>query len=178
MPLFKLQPYLFYTSLKVILRHPLPDRYVSDPHQNHQTKAHQDVITRTRQTPTRPIAAIKSLVVIAMYNYEARDSQDVSFKKGDRMAVLDESEGDWLKVEHLITKEIGFIPGNFVAPELSVESEEFSEFGRNVSICAGACGTSFERSIFILYSKMIFKAFTSSGDDLGIHLTDLDATFV
>lgn len=60
-----------------------------------------------------------------MYNYEARDSQDVSFKKGDRMEVTDDSEGDWLHVVHLITKERGYIPGNFVAPELSVESEEW-----------------------------------------------------
>ncbi|VEN55580.1 unnamed protein product [Callosobruchus maculatus] len=66
-----------------------------------------------------------------MYNYEARDSQDVSFKKGDRMEIIDDTEGDWLKVIHLITKEKGYIPGNFVAPELSVESEDW--FFENIS---------------------------------------------
>lgn len=40
------------------------------------------------------------------------------------MEVVDDSEGDWLNVIHLITKVEGYIPGNFVAPELSVESEE------------------------------------------------------
>ena len=62
--------------------------------------------------------------MVALYNYEARDSSDVSFKKGDRMEVIDDSEGDWLNVIHLITKVQGYIPGNFVAAELSVESEE------------------------------------------------------
>lgn len=76
---------------------------------------------RPTPTPTRPN---NRRIVIAMYNYEARDSQDVSFKKGDRMEVIDDTEGDWLKVVHLITKERGYIPGNHVAPELSVESEE------------------------------------------------------
>lgn len=40
------------------------------------------------------------------------------------MEVLDESGGDWLFVEHQITGLKGYIPGNFVAAELSVESEE------------------------------------------------------
>lgn len=40
------------------------------------------------------------------------------------MEVQEESDGDWLFVEHLITGLKGYIPGNFVAPELSVESEE------------------------------------------------------
>ncbi|KAG5872582.1 hypothetical protein JTB14_035562 [Gonioctena quinquepunctata] len=67
-------------------------------------------------------------IMVALYNYEARDSQDVSFKKGDRLEVLDDSEEEWLSALHLVTKQRGYIPGNYVAPELSVESEE---------ICAG-----------------------------------------
>lgn len=66
----------------------------------------------------------KGRIVIAVYNYNARDITDVSFRKGDRMEVLDDSEGDWLTVLHLSTREEGLIPGNFVAPEQSVESEE------------------------------------------------------
>ncbi|XP_056640398.1 tyrosine-protein kinase Src64B [Diorhabda carinulata] len=81
---------------------------------------------RYRPTPTKPRS-----IMVAMYNYEARDSQDVSFKKGDRMEVIDDSEGDWLKVIHLTTKEKGYIPGNYVAQEKSVESEDW--FFENVS---------------------------------------------
>ncbi|RZC39013.1 tyrosine-protein kinase Src64B, partial [Asbolus verrucosus] len=94
------------------------NRYTPDPQ-----RSHADII-RPRPTPTRPPLSVKGRIVVALYNYEARDSSDVSFKKGDRMEVIDDSEGDWLNVIHLITKVEGYIPGNFVAAELSVESEE------------------------------------------------------
>lgn len=61
---------------------------------------------------------------MALYNYTARESTDVSFVKGDRMEVLDDSEPDWWKVLHLTTLQEGLIPWNFVAVERSVESEE------------------------------------------------------
>ncbi|KAH1002580.1 tyrosine-protein kinase Src64B [Dendroctonus ponderosae] len=83
------------------------------------------------QTHSTPITPIKPKIVVAGYSYEARDSQDLSFVKGDRMEVLDESGGDWLFVEHQITGLKGYIPGNFVAAELSVESEDW--FFENIS---------------------------------------------
>lgn len=92
-------------------------RYTPDPQ-----RSHVDII-RPRATPTRP-PLVKGRVVIAVYNYNARDIMDVSFRKGDRMEVIDDTEGDWLNVLHLTTGEQGLVPGNFVAPELSVESEE------------------------------------------------------
>lgn len=63
--------------------------------------------------------------MVALYNYTARESTDVSFVKGDRMEVLDDSEPDWWKVLHLTTLQEGLIPWNFVAVERSVESEEW-----------------------------------------------------
>ncbi|KAF3424684.1 hypothetical protein E2986_03761 [Frieseomelitta varia] len=70
-------------------------------------------------------------IVVALYNYTARESTDVSFVKGDRMEVLDDSEPDWWKVLHLTTLQEGLIPWNFVAVERSVESEDW--FFENVS---------------------------------------------
>lgn len=92
-------------------------RYTPDPQRNNA-----DII-RPRQTPTRPPLQ-RGRIVVALYNYTARDVSDVSFKKGDRMEVIDDSDGDWWTVVHLAKREEGLIPGNFVAPELSVESEE------------------------------------------------------
>lgn len=74
-------------------------------------------------TPTRPSIPRKKIVV-ALYNYKARENTDVSFRKGDRMEIKDDSESDWWKVIHLGTKEEGLIPWNFVAEELTVASEE------------------------------------------------------
>lgn len=81
-------------------------------------------IIRVGQTPTRPQQRTTGPVVVAVYSYSARDFEDVSFQKGDRMEVLDDSDGDWLTVFHLTTKKQGLVPRNFVAPEKSVESEE------------------------------------------------------
>lgn len=74
-------------------------------------------------TPTRPNAP-KRRIVVALYNYKAREHTDVSFRKGDRMEVIDDKESDWWRVVHLGTKIEGLIPWNFVAEELSVASEE------------------------------------------------------
>ena len=69
-------------------------------------------------------AANHRRIVIALYNYNAREDTDVSFVKGDRMEVLDDTESDWWRVIHLTTRQEGLIPWNFVAEERSVNSEE------------------------------------------------------
>lgn len=68
---------------------------------------------------------MKRRVVIALYNYTAREDTDVSFVKGDRMEVIDDTESDWWRVVHLTTRQEGLIPWNFVAEERSVNSEEY-----------------------------------------------------
>lgn len=68
---------------------------------------------------------LKRRIVIALYNYTAREDTDVSFMKGDRMEVLDDTESDWWRVIHLTTRQEGLIPWNFVAEERSVNSEEY-----------------------------------------------------
>lgn len=70
---------------------------------------------------------LKRRIVIALYNYTAREDTDVSFVKGDRMEVLDDTESDWWRVIHLTTRQEGLIPWNFVAEERSVNSEEYVE---------------------------------------------------
>lgn len=69
-------------------------------------------------------SGVKRRIVVALYNYNAREETDVSFMKGDRMEVLDDTESDWWRVVHLSTRQEGLIPWNFVAEERSVNSEE------------------------------------------------------
>lgn len=69
-------------------------------------------------------SSLHGRIVVAVYNYQSREMSDVSFVKGDRMELIDDSEPDWWKVRHLRTGEEGLIPWNFVAEEKSVESEE------------------------------------------------------
>lgn len=70
------------------------------------------------------VGGVKRRIVVALYNYNAREETDVSFMKGDRMEVLDDTESDWWRVVHLSTRQEGLIPWNFVAEERSVNSEE------------------------------------------------------
>lgn len=60
----------------------------------------------------------------ALCDYTARANSDITFRKGDRMEVLNDSETDWWTVLHLTTRREGLVPVNFVAEESSVECEE------------------------------------------------------
>ncbi|KAL1128822.1 hypothetical protein AAG570_013356 [Ranatra chinensis] len=110
-------------------------RYTSDPNRPSSTtnlKRHGVDIIRTPTTPSVQPSGTggregsgRARIVVAVYNYEAREAEDVSFAKGDRMQIIDDSEPDWWKVRHLRTGIEGLIPWNFVAEEKSVESEDW-----------------------------------------------------
>lgn len=104
----------------------LDSRYTPDPHRGGRPATGADIIRR-QATPSRPNVALgqpRPRIVVALYNYTAREHTDVSFIKGDRMEVIDDTESDWWRVVHLGTRQEGLIPWNFVAEEKSVESEE------------------------------------------------------
>ncbi|XP_014406156.1 PREDICTED: tyrosine-protein kinase HCK isoform X3 [Myotis brandtii] len=69
-------------------------------------------------------AGSKDNIVIALYDYEAIHHEDLSFQKGDQMAVLEES-GEWWKARSLATRKEGYIPSNYVARVDSLETEEW-----------------------------------------------------
>ncbi|KAL1450939.1 hypothetical protein WDU94_003246 [Cyamophila willieti] len=100
-------------------------RYAPDPKVGSSTVKRQGVdIIRTPTTSFMPNSA-RGKIVVAVYNYQSREAADVSFLKGDRMEIVDDSEPDWWRVRHLRTGDEGLIPWNFVAPEKSVESEDW-----------------------------------------------------
>nr|CAD7446237.1 unnamed protein product [Timema bartmani] len=99
-------------------------RYTADPNRPLRAQRQGPDIIRTPATPS-PLSPQRGHIVVAVYNFQAREATDVSFSKGDRMEVLDDSETDWWKVRHLHTGAEGLIPWNFVAEEKSVESEDW-----------------------------------------------------
>uniref|UniRef100_A0A8D9F015 Tyrosine-protein kinase n=2 Tax=Cacopsylla melanoneura TaxID=428564 RepID=A0A8D9F015_9HEMI len=100
-------------------------RYAPDPKGGIATVKRQGVdIIRTPTTSFMPNSG-RGKIVVAVYNYQSREAADVSFLKGDRMEIIDDSEPDWWRVRHLRTGDEGLIPWNFVAPEKSVESEDW-----------------------------------------------------
>ncbi|XP_051784839.1 tyrosine-protein kinase yes [Erpetoichthys calabaricus] len=71
-------------------------------------------------------------IFVALYDYEARTTDDLSFKKGERFQIINNTEGDWWEARSINTGKKGYIPSNYVAPADSIQAEEwyFGKMGR------------------------------------------------
>lgn len=81
------------------------------------------------EPPSSPVpepspVAIKPLY-IALYDYDARTEEDLSFQKTDILEVNPEDLGnDWWRARSRESGQEGFIPSNYVAKYQSLEAEE------------------------------------------------------
>ncbi|XP_041832576.1 tyrosine-protein kinase Blk [Melanotaenia boesemani] len=68
---------------------------------------------------------------VAQHDFKATNDSDLSFKKGDKLKVLQE-RGEWWLAVSLVTGKEGFIPSNYVAraDTLEVEKWFFKELSR------------------------------------------------
>ncbi|XP_069477163.1 tyrosine-protein kinase Lyn isoform X1 [Ambystoma mexicanum] len=64
------------------------------------------------------------MIVVALYPYEAIHTDDLPFKKGEKLRVLEE-HGEWWKAKSLSTKREGYIPSNYVAHVNTLETEDW-----------------------------------------------------
>ena len=60
---------------------------------------------------------------VALYDYDARTDEDLSFKKSDFLEILNDTQGDWWYAISQSTGKKGYIPSNYVAKAKSLESE-------------------------------------------------------
>ncbi|TRY67999.1 hypothetical protein DNTS_007248 [Danionella cerebrum] len=69
---------------------------------------------------------------VALYDYEARTEDDLSFRKGEKFQIINSTEGDWWDARSLTTGRTGYIPSNYVAPVDSIQAEDwyFGKLGR------------------------------------------------
>ena len=90
---------------------------------------------RTAGTPLRdtPEAASALSQFVALYDYEARTIEDLSFKKGEIVEVINDTQGDWWFARSRTTKLEGYIPSNYVAKVKSLESEPYVFAGMPVN---------------------------------------------
>ncbi|KAK6180518.1 hypothetical protein SNE40_012659 [Patella caerulea] len=63
-------------------------------------------------------------ILTALYDYSARTQDDLTFKKGDKMKLKDDSDGDWWLAIHDNGSE-GYVPRNYVALENTLQSQEW-----------------------------------------------------
>lgn len=79
----------------------------------------------TRQASESEPAQSDVKVYIALYDYDARTDEDLSFKKGDYLEVKPENcEFDWWMATSRSSGKTGYIPNNYVAEVKSLEAEE------------------------------------------------------
>lgn len=64
------------------------------------------------------------LIYVALYDYEARTNEDLSFKKGERMEITNNTDGGWWQAKSLSSGRSGYIPSNYIAPVTSLQTEE------------------------------------------------------
>uniref|UniRef100_A0A8C4R367 Tyrosine-protein kinase n=2 Tax=Eptatretus burgeri TaxID=7764 RepID=A0A8C4R367_EPTBU len=63
-------------------------------------------------------------LVVALYDYDKTQPDDLSFKKGDELQLL-ESDGDWWRARCPKSGNEGYVPSNYVAKRDSLEKEEW-----------------------------------------------------
>lgn len=62
-------------------------------------------------------------IFVALYDYDARTDEDLSFRKGEHLEILNDTQGDWWLARSKRTRQEGYIPSNYVARLKSIEAE-------------------------------------------------------
>ena len=61
---------------------------------------------------------------VAKYDYAQQTDEDLGFKKGDLLYIVDMSDGNWWLAKAKKSGQEGYIPNNLVAEVNSLEAEE------------------------------------------------------
>lgn len=64
-------------------------------------------------------------VFVALYDYDARTDEDLSFKKGEQLEIINDTQGDWWFARSRTKQAEGYIPSNYVARLRSIEAESW-----------------------------------------------------
>ncbi|KAK3880901.1 hypothetical protein Pcinc_014640 [Petrolisthes cinctipes] len=63
------------------------------------------------------------MVLVGLFDYEARTENELSFKKNEYLKVLKQTNSDWWLVKSMITSLTGHVPLSFLAKLKSIEAE-------------------------------------------------------
>ena len=63
-------------------------------------------------------------IFIALFDYDQRTSEDLSFGKGEHLEIINNQDGDWWQARSLSTMREGYIPSNYVAEHKTIQAEE------------------------------------------------------
>lgn len=97
---------------------------INNTNNGQPTQLTTDINAPSRIVATGPSNPHQVTVFVALYDYAARTTEDLNFSKGERLQVIDNSDGDWWFARSLKTGREGYIPCNYVAAERSLDAEE------------------------------------------------------
>jgi hypothetical protein len=61
---------------------------------------------------------------VALYDFEQRTSESLAFRKGEKLEIISEEEGDWWRARNLNSLKEGYIPCQYVAKCDTLAAEE------------------------------------------------------
>ena len=65
-------------------------------------------------------------IFVGLHDYTSSDPEDLSFKKSERLQILDASRSyNWWKARSLVTGKEGDIPSNYVTPVQGIQKQEY-----------------------------------------------------
>lgn len=64
-------------------------------------------------------------IVKALYTYDTRTDGDLSFRKNERLEILNDDDSDWWHARNLADGREGYIPSNYVALVQTVDAEDW-----------------------------------------------------
>ncbi|XP_063702466.1 tyrosine-protein kinase Src42A [Culicoides brevitarsis] len=79
--------------------------------------------TPVPQLPENETSNSNAKIFVALYDYDARTDEDLSFRKGEHLEILNDTQGDWWLARSKKTRTEGYIPSNYVAKLKSIEAE-------------------------------------------------------
>lgn len=110
-------------------KEPPPEQQIAQP-QVHQYVAHPTPQPQMVVQPP-PMVTGGVLTFIGLYDYDARTNEDLSFKKSERLQIVNNTDGDWWLARSMVTGREGYIPSNYVAPVQSVQAQEYVDMRVN-----------------------------------------------
>lgn len=64
--------------------------------------------------PSNCVAEATYPIHVALYDYESRTDEDLSFEKGDLLCIINANDRDWFLARSKKTEKEGYIPSNYV----------------------------------------------------------------
>lgn len=102
---------------------PVPNNIIPDELPSVVPVNQPDNVRPVIANPSGEPDAPNAKIFVALYDYDARTDEDLSFRKGEHLEILNDTQGDWWLARSKRTRLEGYIPSNYVAKLKSIEAE-------------------------------------------------------